>query len=149
FHAAADESSIKLFGRDADDGVRDVVEALRLADDRRIAFEARLPEVITDHDHRMRIAAHIFARFKAATEDRMDTNRVKIICGDDTASLDLPALVNAKRGAPDRADKQAFAEGAVSLHIEQIRPRGFIALATESSSQRHEAILMRHQRIRP
>ena len=63
-HRPAYEGSVKSFRRDADDGVRNVIEPLRLADDLWIAFEAVAPKLIADDRDGMSVASYIFVRSK-------------------------------------------------------------------------------------
>src|SRR5437763_11890970 len=53
FHRPAYERPIESLWRDSDDGVRDIVQALCLADDVAVAFEAIAPKLITDYYKRM------------------------------------------------------------------------------------------------
>src|SRR5256885_15007200 len=67
-HAPADEGAVKAFAGDADDGVHDAVEALRLAHNLRIAAEAPLPQLVADHGDGMRALPLVFAGKEAAAE---------------------------------------------------------------------------------
>src|SRR5580704_3436015 len=60
-HGPADESPVEPLGSDPYDGVHDVIEALRLADDFWIASEVSLPKMVADHHDGMRVAAGVFA----------------------------------------------------------------------------------------
>ena len=79
-HCPAYESSIKPLRRDADDGVRNVIEPLCLADDLWIAFEAVPPKLIANYCDRVSVASYIFTGLEAATQHRMNPDRVEIIC---------------------------------------------------------------------
>src|SRR5256885_3273065 len=104
-HAPADKSSEKSFRRDAHDGVHDSVQALRFADDLRIAFESSLPELITDHHDRMCALTCVFLWKKSAAENRVHSDGVKIIRGYDAADGALGTLADAERGAGNFADE--------------------------------------------
>jgi len=54
----------------------------------------------------MGIASEIFTWLKSAPEDGMDTDGVKIICGDDAASGDLSAVADAEGSARDFGDDE-------------------------------------------
>src|SRR5256885_3049290 len=111
-HAPADEGAVEALGGDADDGVHDAVKALRLADDLRIATEATLPELITDHRDRMRALTCVLLWKKPAAENRVHSDGIKIIRGDDAAGGALGAIADAERGAGNFADEDRFAERA-------------------------------------
>jgi len=64
--------------------------------------------MVADHHDRMRVAAGVFAWLKAAAQNGMDSNRVKIVCGDDASGHDLGALANAQSRARDFADKEGL-----------------------------------------
>src|SRR6516162_2856354 len=136
-HFSADESPVEPLVRDPDDGVHDVIEALRLADDFRIAIEASLPKMVADHQDWMRVAAGVFAWLKPAAENGMHSNGVKIVRRDDASRDDLSALANAHSRAGDVADKERLTQVAASLHVKEIGPRRFVSLATDRSGQRH------------
>ena len=65
--------------------------------------------MVADHHDRMRVAAGVFAWLKAAAQNGMDSNRVKIVCGDDASGGDLDALTNAQSRAGDFADEEGLA----------------------------------------
>src|SRR5438270_5823390 len=79
FHRSADERPIESLWRDSDDGVRDIVQALRLADDLAVTFEAIAPKLITDYYKRMGIVTHVLARFETPPENRMNSECVEIV----------------------------------------------------------------------
>ena len=78
----------------------------------------------------------------------MDSNGVKIVCGDDASVHDLGTLANAQSRAGDVADKEGLTQGAASLHVEEIGPRRFVSLVTHRSGQCDQALLMRNEGIR-
>src|SRR5262249_27274559 len=78
-HGPADKRSVKALGSYADDGVNHAVHALRLADDLRIAAEAFLPKLVTNHRHGVGVAAYVFIRFKSAPENGTYPQGVEII----------------------------------------------------------------------
>src|SRR5262249_595149 len=73
------ERTVEALRRHADNGVRHAIEHLGAADPAAIASKALFPHSVTDHHHRMRVAADIFTGLKAATKDRLDSHRIKII----------------------------------------------------------------------
>src|SRR6185437_2687316 len=85
-----------------------------------IAIEAVLPKLVADHDHGMRALALIFARQKAAAEDRVYADGVKVIGRDDAASGALGAIADAERSAGNLADEGRFAERTASLEVLEI-----------------------------
>src|SRR5690348_10853165 len=97
----ADECSVKILWRHADDGERHSVEALRLADDVRIAIEHVLPESIADDDDRIGVAASVLAGFESAAHNRADAERFEIIRGNDASGYALRAAANAERSSRD------------------------------------------------
>ncbi len=131
-HAPADEGAVKAFGGDADDGVHDAVEALRLADDLRIAAEAPLPQLVTDDGDGMRALPLVFAGKEAAAEHRGNADGVEVVGRDDAAGGALGTIADAERGAGDFTDEERLAEGAASLEVLEIGPgergaQGFVA----------------------
>src|SRR6516162_5999708 len=104
-HVPPHKSPVEALGRHPDDGVHDIIEALRLADDCWIADEAGLPKMVADHHDRMSVTAGVLAWLKALAQNGMDSNRVKIVCGDDTSGDDLGALANAQGRARYVAQK--------------------------------------------
>src|SRR6516164_8377119 len=95
-HGPPHKSPVEPLGRHPDDGVHDIVEALRLADDCWIADEAGLPKMIADHHDRMSVTAGVFTWLKAPAQNGMNSNRVKIVCGDNASPDDLGALAKAQ-----------------------------------------------------
>ena len=93
--------------------MHDTVEALCFADNLAIAMEVPLPKLIGDHRDGMRTLSLIFVGQKAATEDRVDADGVKVIGRDNTASGALGAIPDAERNAGNLADEGRFAERAV------------------------------------
>ena len=91
-HRPANKSSIKPLRRDANDGVRNIIKALRLADDLWIAFEPVLPQLVTDYSNRVRSAPNLFVRPEAAAKNRPHSDRIEIICRDDAAGRNLGAV---------------------------------------------------------
>src|SRR5207237_1258841 len=109
-HGPADESTVKTFRSDTDDGVNHPVEPLCLADDMRITIKPALPEPVADYDDRMRTLANVFSGKEAAAENGGHTDGVKVIRGNDAAGGALDASADAETGAGDFADKGGFAE---------------------------------------
>ena len=103
--------------------------------------------MVADHHDRMRVAG-VFAWLKATAQHGMDSNRVKIVCGDDASGQDRGALANAQSCAGDVADKEGLTQGAASLHVEEIEPLRFVSLLTHRSGQCDQALLVRNERIR-
>src|SRR5213078_1961742 len=121
-HAPADEGAVKAFAGDADDGVHDAVEALRLAHNLRIAAEAPLPQLVADHGDGMRALPLIFAGKEAAAEHGRNADGVEVVGGNDAAGGALGPIADAECGAGDFADEERLAEGAASLEVLEIRP---------------------------
>src|SRR5580700_6297922 len=96
----------------------------------------------------MRVAAGVFARLKTAPQNGMDSNRVKIVCGDDASGHNLGAFANAQIRSGYFADKEGLTQRAASLHVEEIGPRRFGFFVTHRSSQCDQALLVRNERIR-
>src|SRR5262249_24547765 len=61
-----DKSTVKILGRDTNDRVLNTVKVLLPADDCWIALVTVHPGFVTDHSHRMAIAAYAFIRRKSA-----------------------------------------------------------------------------------
>src|SRR5438477_11592161 len=89
-----DERAVKFFRRDTDDRVLHAVQILGAADDVRIAAIALLPSPVTDHGHRMRVAPRAFLWSKPATKNRLDTERIEIICRDNCTRRTLSAIAH-------------------------------------------------------
>src|SRR5215472_10928200 len=121
-HVPPHKSAVEPFGRYPDDGVHEIIEALGLADDCWIAGEAGLPKMVADHHDWMSVAAGVFAWLKAPAQNGMDSNRVKIVRGDDTSSDDLGALANAQSRPCYVAQKEGLTQGTASSHVEEIGP---------------------------
>ena len=86
---------MKFFRRDANDRVLNAVEILGFTDDVRIAFVTILPgEVANDRD-RMGIASFAFFRSKSAAEHWANTERVEIICRNDSTRSALRPVADA------------------------------------------------------
>src|SRR5579859_5602625 len=69
---SAYKGSIESLGRDADDGMRHVVQALDFPDDRRIAFEPCRPKLVAAHYQSMPIGAQLLSCSKASADNRMN-----------------------------------------------------------------------------
>ena len=78
-HRPAHESPIESLGSDPNDGVRDIIEALRLANDFRVPFETLSPQLIADHYDRMGVAAYLLARFETTPQNRTNADRVEVV----------------------------------------------------------------------
>src|SRR5579871_1814012 len=85
-HGPSDEGSIETLRGNPDDGVRDIIKALHLAHDLRIAFIPVAPHLITDHDDGMRITAIVFIGLEAPAEDGMNANGIEVVGGNDAAA---------------------------------------------------------------
>ena len=72
-------------GADADDREGAAVERDRAPDDRRIAGESPLPEVVAEDDDRVRVRRAVFLRQERAAEDRADAERVEEVAADELA----------------------------------------------------------------
>src|SRR5882757_9714630 len=97
----------------------------------------------------MGIASEIFARLKSAPEDGMDTDGVKIICGDDAASGDLGAVADAEGSAGDFGDDERVDERATFLQVEQFGPGNIVGtnFAARGSGEGGQLFLVRYQRV--
>src|SRR6266478_3864589 len=97
----------------------------------------------------MGIASEIFAWLKSAPENGMDTDGVKIICGDDAASGDLGAVADAEGSAGDFGDDERVDERAIFLQVEQFGPGNIVGadLATGGSGEGSQLFLVRYQRV--
>src|SRR5215469_16728033 len=73
-HRPAHECPVEPLRRNADDRVRHIVQALHLADDLPVAFEAIAPHLIADDNNGMGIRAYVLVRFEAAPENRRNTD---------------------------------------------------------------------------
>ena len=122
-HGPAHESSVESLWRDSDDGVRHIVEALHLANDFRVTFEAILPELIADDHDRMGIVACILTRFEATPENRVHAGGIEIVGGDDASARGLCALSDTQRATGNLTDERVLAERAVPAQVEEVRPR--------------------------
>ena len=115
------ERPAESFGRDANDGVHDAVEPLRLSNDGRIALEAALPKLVADHGDRMRAVADVFARLEATAKHGMDAYDIKIIRGDDTAGKARSPMLSVVPVILET--KNASKERGVFLQVEKVGPR--------------------------
>src|SRR5262249_5459596 len=75
----ADERAVEIFRRDADNRVRDPVEADRAPDRLWILRELALPELIADDNDRMRVPPDVLPRLEATAKDRLYAERVEIV----------------------------------------------------------------------
>src|SRR5258708_3541454 len=97
----------------------------------------------------MGIASEIFAGLKSAPEDGMDTDGVKIICGDDAARGDLSAVADAEGCAGDFGDDERVDERATFLQVEQFGPGNIVRanFAACGSGEGSQLFLVGYQRI--
>jgi hypothetical protein len=114
-HRSAHERSIEALGRHANNRVRHIVQALPLADDLAIAFEATAPQLIADDDDWMGVTAYVLARFEASPEHGMDSGSVKVVRRNDAAGRYLGMVADVQRAAGNFADEPVLAERATSL----------------------------------
>src|SRR5205807_8129456 len=78
-HRPAHESPIEYLGSHPDGDVRDIIEAVRLANDFRVPFETLSPQRIADHYDRMGVAAYLLARFETTPQNRTNADRVEVV----------------------------------------------------------------------
>jgi hypothetical protein len=144
-HLPADEGSIESPGRNPDDGVGHVVEALHLADDFRIRVVAIAPQPIADDHHRMRIAAHIFSPLEAAPDNGTNADGLEIVRRNDHPARGFRMISDAQRGAGNRADESILAQRAIPAQILKIGPGelGGSAFTPGGSGQGEQPLLMR------
>ena len=121
-HRPAYEGSIESLWRDADDGVRHIIKALRLANDFRVAFETIAPHLIADDYDRMGIAAYILARFEATPENRTNPDCVEIVGRYDATGGCLGVIADTQRATGNLADERLLAKRAASPQIQEVRP---------------------------
>src|SRR5712672_2447766 len=97
----------------------------------------------------MGIASEIFTWLKSAPEDGMDTDGVKIICGDDAASGDLSAVADAEGCAGDFGDDERVDERTTFLQVEQFGPGNIVGtdFAARGSGEGSQLFLVRYQRV--
>src|SRR5882724_10224798 len=97
----------------------------------------------------MGVASEIFARLKSAAEDGMDTDGVKIICGDDAAGGDLGTVADAEGSAGDFGDDERVDERATFLQFEQFGPGNIVGsgFAAGGSGEGSQLFLVRYQRV--
>src|SRR5713226_6834011 len=97
----------------------------------------------------MGVAAHVFAGLKAAPENWMDADGVKIIRGYDASDSALGAIAEAERGAHDFGHDKGVDERAALLQVEQVGPgdTGRASLAASGSGEGEEPFLMSYERI--
>src|SRR6266852_5801891 len=98
----------------------------------------------------MGIASDIFALLKSAPEDGMDTDGVKIICGNDASSGDLGTVADAEGGAHDFGDDERVDERASFLQVEQVGPGSIVGagFAARGSGEGGQLFLVGYQRVR-
>src|SRR5205814_7783415 len=144
------KGAVKFFGRDADDRVLDAVQNLRSTDYVRIAAIPFLPRSITDHCDWMRIAPRPFFRSESAPQDRLHSERVEIVGGDNSPRRTLGAIADAQGRAHDPIDDERLEERGILFVIEEFgkREAGVSRDAAGGGVQGKHPVLMRDQWIR-
>ena len=79
----ADAEASKAVGHDADDLVRQSVDAHAAADHHRIAREQLVPPAVTEHDHRPAGRALVVIRRQRASERSLDPQHLEEVSGDE------------------------------------------------------------------
>ena len=140
---------MKFFRCDANNRVLNAIQILRSADDVRIAAVTILPSPITDHGHRVRIATFTFLRSEAATENRFYSERVEIICRDNSPRRAFSAIADAQRRARNSIDDERLKERGILFVIEEfgIRQPSESIFTARCGVQREHAVLVYDQRI--
>ena len=128
--------------------VRNIFQALRLADDLRVAFEAIAPHLVTDDHYWMGIVAYVLAGFEAAPENRTNPDRFEIVGGNNAAGRNFGAASEIQRAGGNRRDKGVFAQRAVPAQVEEVRPgkEVRVTLALYGSENCEQPVLMCNQR---
>src|SRR5207302_526624 len=103
-----DEGAVKFCRRDTDDRVLDAIEVLRLADDSRVTVVAILPSEIANHCDRMRVATVVFFWSESATEHRLHTEGVKIVCSNKSTRCAFGSIADAETCPDDPIDDERF-----------------------------------------
>src|SRR5262249_5726760 len=147
----ADERAVKPLRRNANDDMRHAVEADRRPNGFWIVREPPLPELIADDDDRVRIAADVFARVKAASHNRLYAERIEVIRRDDAARYALGFLIHeSERRAVDPVRDERLNRRSAPLEVLEVRPRNVSALRPfrHRAGDDEDAVLVAHQRIR-
>src|SRR5579864_6576956 len=96
----------------------------------------------------MRISSLIFCRIESSSKKRPDSERRKIICGNDAARSSLCAVTNIECRPGDLADDEGIDQLGISLQVEEVRVRNVvdIVLAANGLAQSHQAVLVPYHR---
>jgi hypothetical protein len=83
FFAVKKEVAIKLVRRDADYGMRDIIQRQRLPDDVRIRAQLVLPELVAENDDGFSVRRLSRRRVEARSPHQRRTDRLEVVRGDE------------------------------------------------------------------
>ena len=130
--------------RDADDGEGRAIERQRLADDRRVASQAALPEAMAD-DHDRRRLLVVFGREPAA-ERRLDAEQREVVAGDhlrrDLLRLGPAAPVQLREG--ERRHPGEHLVLVAEVLVVEMRERQVARVALVEHEDRHQPVRLGH-----
>ncbi len=144
---SSDEGAGECFRRDADDGVLDAIQILRLADDLRVALVTILPHLIADYCDRMGVAPHALFRPEATAQDWAHAERIKVVRRNETSECALGVIADAERRRNELVDDERLDQGAVFFEIDAIGMRELIKArrTARRSRQDKHSFLVRHR----
>ncbi len=116
------ERTEKTFRSYADDGVRQPVQHLATANHIWVGIESLAPELIADNGDGVRIASEILFGQEPSAQNRMNPQRLEVVCRNHGTGRPLGTVADAESGCHQTVRNKAIDQFGALLVIQEVGP---------------------------